>query len=391
MVELTYLAEVLRKRQALEREERVVIERRNRELEEIKWKQQIMDVETELGVTRARLEVMHEFEEESGGKASFDGRSHSDIEKWVMSNPSIPAQIKTNIHDDGDASMFTGHDEGTQHSKVAAVQDADPPGAGAGQQSADKGHQDQHQGNVKPQASHQTMEHDHKHVQEYDSQCMDGAAGGEIMKQHTKQMSGQGRHMEQSHDALSSHYHETIAQSDSTQQQPVSEHAHPSNKGPSKLQCSDNETSSQQPEQQMLKTQPAPAPECMQWGPEIIDKDRMQSHSQQQQQLSYRHVQAAQEQQVHQQQQVDQLQVNLQLESDKQFQIHRLLVPQQQLQQQQVNRQNKSEQSPVHRLPAAQQHQPHQQYVGPCHEPEIQQFPVHRLPVSHVSSIISNN
>ena len=119
MAELTYLAEVLRKRQALEREEKLVIERRNRELEEIKWKQQIMDVETELGVTKARMEVMHEFEEESDGNASFDGRSASDIEKWVMSNPSIPTLIKTNIHDDGDASM-SGHDEdGLFHTKRA--------------------------------------------------------------------------------------------------------------------------------------------------------------------------------------------------------------------------------------------------------------------------------
>ena len=37
MAELTYLAEVLKEKQALEREEALLIEKRNRELDEIKW------------------------------------------------------------------------------------------------------------------------------------------------------------------------------------------------------------------------------------------------------------------------------------------------------------------------------------------------------------------
>ena len=89
MAELKYHASMLKQKQALEREEVLLIQkkveddlRRDREMGEIKWKREMMEVEAELAIAQARLDVIIDYDE----RKSSSGQSYSDVAKWVMSN-----------------------------------------------------------------------------------------------------------------------------------------------------------------------------------------------------------------------------------------------------------------------------------------------------------------
>ena len=79
LAELAYRAEALTQRQALEKQEAVMIERRKEEesqcrmeLEEMKWKREMKEVEMELGAAKARFDAMQYYDDSaSEGKVSF--------------------------------------------------------------------------------------------------------------------------------------------------------------------------------------------------------------------------------------------------------------------------------------------------------------------------------
>ena len=112
--ELVYEAEALRRKQEIEREELQLVKRhqeedllRKAELEELKWKRQLMEIDLEVAAADARLKFMMEAGSDTDSLLDYDHyQSETDaVEKWVLkssaqANQSQPPRQPSRSQDD---------------------------------------------------------------------------------------------------------------------------------------------------------------------------------------------------------------------------------------------------------------------------------------------------